>query len=295
MQKSYDIQHLKKCGGTTNFDFQDFYATACRRTQADSDDRLAQVPSRGCDLHRVIDCGLIGIRERRVADMDPATIGAGEGGGDAREGPQDVADRHPACGHTGLGHACSEDLDRLVGDDGDEEMSIGPAFLVVVDRSETELGLERAEDGFHIREHGVRLPHGFRVPVETIRPQAVDAGLVQHGAFGWVKGPRNRHRPRVCRIRCDGDGIMLRDYGVRLLELSDLALDVGQGLAGPGSGEIGLQIPETLFEPILEVGDQTGLLLFPRLRMTPQENLRVGSRVRLLAVDTVPIDRDLPF
>ncbi len=111
MQKSYDIQHLKKCGGTTNFDFQDFYATACRRTQADSDDRLAPVPGRGCDLHRVIDCGLIGIRERRVADMQPAAIGTGEGGGDAREGAQGVADCRPACCHTRLRHPCAQDLD----------------------------------------------------------------------------------------------------------------------------------------------------------------------------------------
>ncbi len=95
-------------------------------------------------------------------------------------------------------------------------MSIGPAFLVVVDGSETELRLEGAKDGFHIREHGVRLPHSLRVPVETIRPQAVDTGLVQHGPFGWVKGPRNRHRPRVCRIRCDGDIVVLGDPDARI-------------------------------------------------------------------------------
>ncbi len=95
--------------------------------------------------------------------------GSGEGGGDAREGAQSVADRRPAGCHTRLRHPGAEDLDGLVGDHRDEEMSIGPAFLVVVDRSETELGLEGAKDGFHIREHGVRLPHGFRVPVQTIR------------------------------------------------------------------------------------------------------------------------------
>ena len=218
--------------------FRILCARRAARTETVSDDSLAQVPSRGCDLHRVVDCGLVGIREGRVADMHPAAIGAaigaGEGGGDAREGAQGVADCRPTCGHTGLGHARPEDLDRLIGDDGDEEMSIGPAFLVVVDGSETELGLERAEDGFHIREHGVRLPHGVGVPVETIGAQAVDTGLVQHGPFGWVKGPRNRDRPRVCRIRCDGDIVVLRDHGVRLLELSDLALHIGQRL--PGSG-----------------------------------------------------------
>ena len=56
-----------------------------------------------------------------------------------------------------------------------------------------------------------------------------------------------------------------------------------------------MESAQSLFEPVLEVGYQTHLLLFPCVRMTPQENLRVGSRVRLLAVDTVPIDRDLPF
>ncbi len=216
MQKSYDIQHLKKCGGTTNFDFQDFYATACRRTQADSDDRLAQVPGRRSNLHRVIDCGLIGIRERRVADMQPAAIGSGEGGGDAREGAQGVADRRPAGCHTRLRHPGAEDLDRLVGDHRDEEMSIGAPLLVMIDGSETELGLEGAKDGFHIREHGVRLPHGFRVPVETIRPQAVDAGLLQHGALFRVQFPGHRHRPFVLRIGCDGDIVVLGDPDARI-------------------------------------------------------------------------------
>ena len=64
-------------------DFWDFCATACRQIQAVSDDSLAQVPGRRCDLHRVIDCGLVGIWQRRVADMDPAAIGTGESGGDA--------------------------------------------------------------------------------------------------------------------------------------------------------------------------------------------------------------------
>ena len=90
----------------------------------------------------MIDCGLIGIREGRVADIHPATIGTGEGGGDAQEGPKD--------------------LDGLVGDNGDEEMSIAPTFLAVLDRTQSERGVEGAKDGFNIREHGVG------VPVETI-------------------------------------------------------------------------------------------------------------------------------
>ncbi len=150
--------------------------------------------------------------------------GTGEGGGDAREGAQDVADCRPTCGQSGLGPACPEDLDRLIGDDGDEEMSIGAMVLVrvlvMIDRPQTELGREGAEDGFSrivcVREHRIRLSHGVGVPVETIRPQAVHTGLVQHGPFGWVKGPCDRHRPRVCRIGCDGDIVVLGDPDARI-------------------------------------------------------------------------------
>jgi len=141
--------------------------TAFRRTQADSDDRLAPVGGRRCDLHRLVDRGLIGIREGRVADMHPAAIGAGEGGGDAREGAQGVADRRPACGHTGLGHARPEDLDRLIGDDGDEEMSIGAPLLVMIDRTQTELGRAGTEDGFPIRAHRVGLSHDCPMTVPS--------------------------------------------------------------------------------------------------------------------------------
>ena len=71
-----------------------------------------RVPGRGCDRHRVIDRGRVGLREGRVADMQPAAIGSGEGGGDAREGAQGVADCRPTCGQSGLGPARPEDLDR---------------------------------------------------------------------------------------------------------------------------------------------------------------------------------------
>jgi len=94
-------------------------------------------------------------------------------------------------------------------------MSIRAALLVVIDRTQTALGRAGPEDGFSrivcVREHRVGLSHGFRVPVETIRSQAVHTRLVQHGALFRVQFPGHRHRPRVCRIRCDGEGIMLGD------------------------------------------------------------------------------------
>ncbi len=49
---------------------------------------------------------------------------------------------------------------------------------------------------------------------------------------------------------------------------------------------------QSVFKAGLEPVDHVRFHPLPRDRMAPQENLRVGSRVRLLAVDTVPIDGD---
>ncbi len=77
-----------------------------------------------------------------------------------------------------------------------------------------------------------------------------------------------------------------------LTERSDLALDVGQGLAGSGFRETVMEGAQSVFKAGLEPVDHVRFHPLPRDRMAPQENLRVGSRVRLLAVDTVPIDGD---
>ncbi len=92
-------------------EFREYCARRAARSLMVLNDSFTQVSGRGCDLHRLVDRGLVGIREGRVADMHPAAIGAGEGGGDAREGAQSVADCRPTCGQSGLGHACPEDLD----------------------------------------------------------------------------------------------------------------------------------------------------------------------------------------
>ncbi len=92
-------------------EFREYCARRAARSLMVLNDSFTPVPGRGCDRHRVIDRGRIGIWQRRVADMQPATIGAGEGGGDAREGPQSVADCRPTCGQSGLGPARAQDLD----------------------------------------------------------------------------------------------------------------------------------------------------------------------------------------
>jgi len=66
----------------------------------------------------------------------------------------------------------------------------------MIDRPQTGPGRAGAEDGFSrivcVREQDIRLSHRLRVPVATVGAAAVDTGLVQQGAFGGVKGSRNR-------------------------------------------------------------------------------------------------------
>jgi len=151
------------------------------RSPVVSDDGLAQVRGRMYDRHHVIDRGQVGVPQPRIADMQSASVGAGEGGGNAQEGTQDIANRRPVGCQTGLGPAGAEDPDRrgpVI-----TAMKRGPSArrpFRMVDGAQTKLGHAGAEDGFDIREHRIRLPHDFRGPVETIGAQTIDGELVQH-------------------------------------------------------------------------------------------------------------------
>ena len=64
-----------------------------------------------------------------------------------------------------FGEASADGLDELVGDDGDPSE---PVLGFVEDGAEAEFGLERAEHGFEIGEHGVSAPQGLWIPVGSV-------------------------------------------------------------------------------------------------------------------------------
>ena len=88
--------------------------------------------------------------------------------------------------------AGSDELDELVGDDGDEQVAVGASRLAVVDGSQAEFGLERTEDGFDVGERGVGAPERVFVPVGLAAAQAVDAGPAFETTFRGLPAGHSR-------------------------------------------------------------------------------------------------------
>ena len=61
----------------------------------------------------------------------------------------------------------ANDLDQLVGQDADEQVTVGPDLLAVIHGTQTQFRLERTEHRFHIRQHGIGPPQGLRIPVDS--------------------------------------------------------------------------------------------------------------------------------
>ena len=94
-----------------------------------------------------------------LADVEGSAILSAEGGGDTVLALEDTTQSGPTGVLSVFGEAPADGLDQLVGDDGDEEVTVGAVLDFVEDGAEAEFGLERAEHGFEIGEHGVSARH----------------------------------------------------------------------------------------------------------------------------------------
>ena len=66
-----------------------------------------------------------------LADVEGAAVLAAESGSDPVLALEDAAQGGPACGLTEPGEASADDLYELVGEDGDEQVSVGTVLLLV--------------------------------------------------------------------------------------------------------------------------------------------------------------------
>ena len=121
-----------------------------------SDDGLADAAGLRVDAEGVVEGPLIRFGLGGRAHVQRAPIGAPEGGGDALLAFEDAAQRGPTGVFAVRAQPGANDLHELVGDDGDEQVAVGPPRLAMVDRTQAELGLQRAEDGLDIGERGCR-------------------------------------------------------------------------------------------------------------------------------------------
>ena len=130
--------------------------------------------------------------------------------------------------------AGSDELDELVGDDGDEQVAVGASRLAVVDGSQAEFGLERTEDGFDVGERGVGSPERVFVPVGLAAAQAVDAGMGEHRAVLRAAGPGDGDGRVAGLVGGDVDLVVGGDAGMPGLEAPDALPDLFDALVGAG-------------------------------------------------------------
>ena len=98
-----------------------------------SDDRLADAAGLRVDAERVVDVPLIGFGLRGRAHVQRASVRTSKGGGDALLAFEDAAQRGPTGVLAVRAQPGADDLRELVGDDGDEQVAVGPPRLAVVD------------------------------------------------------------------------------------------------------------------------------------------------------------------
>ena len=146
--------------------------------QGRSDDGLADAAGLRVDAERVVEGPLIGFGLGGRAHVQRAPVGAAEGGGDALLAFEDAAQRGPTGVFTVGAQPGADNLHELIGDDGDEQVAVGPSRFLVVDGTQAELGLERAEDSLDVGERGVGAPEGVFVPVGLAAAQAETPGWV---------------------------------------------------------------------------------------------------------------------
>ena len=118
-----------------------------------------------------------------------------------------------------------DDLDRLVGDQGDAQVTLGAHRFAVVDAPQPEFGLERAEDGLEVGQGGVGAPQGGLAPVGLVAAQAVHARMGSHRAVQWAPRPVDRHGIDAVGVGDDGDNVVTRHAAAVGLEATDALAD----------------------------------------------------------------------
>ena len=159
-----------------------------------------------------------------LAQVQRASVSATEGRGYAPSCGQAVAQGGPTGGVGVLAQAATNDLDQLIGDDGDEQMAFGASGHAMVDGPQAEFGFQDAEHGFQVGQCGVGSPQPLGVPVQEVAAQTVHAGQVGPGARGGIAGPGER----VDAIAIDGhrELVIRGDMAVLRLEPTDAFVDL---------------------------------------------------------------------
>ena len=257
-----------------------------------SDHGLADVPGWRCDAHCVVDGDLFGIGCRGLANVQGLAVAASEGGRRALQVAEDAAQRCPVVVVSGLLHGGAQDLDRLVGENRDEEVTVGSVLLVVEDRTQAEFGFQGTEDCFCVGQGDIDPPHGVGIPVEHVAAQAVDPGMGHHCPLDGLEAPGDTDRLGGLLIGRDDDVVVAGDTGVFLLQAPDTTLDMVEALAGARLGKTLVKLLQAVLEARHEALEDAHFLLGAGFGEAPQMSLGELRAVLFELRDHLLVDLD---
>ena len=85
--------------------------------------------------------------------MDHFAVVSFHGGGDAHVGREPLADRGPALRQPPLAQPEADGVQHMIGQDRDEQMTVHPALLLMINGTQPQLRLHAPEGFFDIGEH----------------------------------------------------------------------------------------------------------------------------------------------
>ena len=225
-----------------------------------SDDGLSG-PS-GCviDPQGVVDGRLGRFGSCRLAHVRGASVFAPEDGGDALLPFEDPAEGGPTVAVAGRAQVGADHLHELVGDDGDEQVALGPDGLAVVNGPQAEFGF------------GERKTASMSVGVMWVRHRAASFQSVwlvrRQYTPGWVtidpcRGRREKRTATACcpgRVGVDGDDVVPGEPPASGLDPPDAFPDPVDPFPGAGPGKPLGEFGEGLLEAPGEAFDDGALL-----------------------------------
>src|SRR5512137_2543938 len=96
--------------------------------------------------------------------MQGSPVGTQEAGGDTTLTGHNPANGVPTQVDAALFESAAYDLHELVGQDGDEQVSIGALFFVMEHGAQAQFAFEAAKYGFQVGQHDVSTPQFFGIP-----------------------------------------------------------------------------------------------------------------------------------
>ena len=108
---------------------------------------------------------------------------------------------------------------------GDEPVSLGPVILLMPDRTQPQLGSQKPQHHFHIRQHNVRAPQMLCVRIQESGAQTLHSRMGHHSVGRMIERPLPLDSITLLIIRHHRDIVMLHDAAAVRLQTANALPD----------------------------------------------------------------------